>query len=85
VVEDDGPGVPVDEREQVLRCGVRGSTARGFGEGLGLHSSLVAMEGQGGALRLEQRDGGGTRVVLTLPLARPRTLELEPERMVLGA
>ena len=60
LVEDDGPGIPDEERARVVLAGVRGSTARGVGEGLGLSSSLRAMTGQGGALRVEQRSGGGT-------------------------
>ena len=67
VVEDDGPGIPADERARVLRAGVRGSGARGRGEGLGLHNCLSAMQGQGGSLRLDAGERGGTRVTLTLP------------------
>ena len=73
LVEDDGPGIPDEERARVVLAGVRGSTARGVGEGLGLSSALRAMTGQGGALRVEQRSGGGTRVVLTWPLVAPVT------------
>jgi signal transduction histidine kinase len=69
VVEDDGPGIPRAERERVLLAGVRGSTARGAGSGLGLHNAASTMGAQSGALRLCARTGGGTRVVCTLPLA----------------
>jgi signal transduction histidine kinase len=70
-VEDDGPGIPVEERELVLHRGVRSSTARTPGSGLGLYSAAQAMAGQGGSLRVESRHDGapGTRVVLGIPAA----------------
>jgi signal transduction histidine kinase len=69
VVEDDGPGIPPSEYEQVLRPGVRGSSAAVPGSGLGLSNAVDAMRRQGGALNVSGRVGGGTRVTLTLPIA----------------
>jgi signal transduction histidine kinase len=69
VVEDDGPGIPEHEREAVLQAGVRGTNARGSGDGLGLHSCAVALHAQGGSLQLAARHGGGTRVLFTVPTA----------------
>lgn len=69
VVEDDGPGIPAAERRDVLRAGVRGSSATAPGEGLGLSTSAAAMNAQGGTLRLGPRAGGGTQVTFTLRLA----------------
>lgn len=69
VVEDDGPGIPEFERTWVLRAGVRGASARGEGDGLGLSSSVTAMAAQGGSLRLDRREGGGTQITLSLPIA----------------
>lgn len=85
VVDDDGPGIPDAERPHVVRRGVRGSSPGGPGEGLGLHTSLTAMLSQGGSLRLEGRPGGGTRAVLTLPLAPPRVIDLPARELARGA
>jgi signal transduction histidine kinase len=69
VVEDNGPGIPESDRARVLLPGVRGSNALGDGRGLGLYSATRMMAGQDGALSIETADSGGTRIVLTLPLA----------------
>ncbi|MGH8861961.1 MAG: sensor histidine kinase [Jatrophihabitantaceae bacterium] len=66
-VRDDGPGIPAAERSAVLRAGVRGSTARGDGSGLGLYSACSAMAAQGGSLRIAEPSARGTEIVLTLP------------------
>jgi signal transduction histidine kinase len=67
-VDDDGPGIPSGDRARVLRRGVQG-VAGGPGTGLGLHTATRAMAAQSGSLRLADRPGGGTRVILTLPAA----------------
>ena len=69
VVEDNGPGIPTGERQDVLRFGVRGSSTQAPGEGIGLHAAWQAMAAQGGALRIGERTGGGTRVAFSLPYA----------------
>ena len=67
VVEDDGPGIPTDQRQMVLLPGVRGRDACGSGSGLGLYNSMRAMAEQNGALSITGGRHGGTRVVLSLP------------------
>jgi signal transduction histidine kinase len=67
-VEDNGAGIAASERERVLLRGARGSTPTP-GSGLGLYLAATAMTSQFGTLRLSERRGGGTRVVLTLPAA----------------
>ncbi|HKC28031.1 MAG TPA: HAMP domain-containing sensor histidine kinase [Jatrophihabitans sp.] len=71
VVEDDGPGILPDEQGRVLRRGVRGSSATAPGDGLGLYTSVMAMQAQGGSLELDDRPTGGTRVTFALPEALP--------------
>ncbi|MEO6886154.1 MAG: ATP-binding protein, partial [Jatrophihabitantaceae bacterium] len=68
-VEDDGPGIASNERERVLRSGVRGSTASATGSGIGLATAAETMKDQAGTLRVTERAGGGTCVQLTLPAA----------------
>lgn len=71
VIEDDGPGIPIDERPRVLRRGVQGTRTSSPGDGLGLYTSATWMSAQGGTLELGDRPGGGTRVTLALPAALP--------------
>jgi len=71
-VEDDGPGIPEEEREMALRPFSRLDDARnqdrGGGVGLGLAIALDIAHGHGGGLTLEQgKRLGGLRVVVRLP------------------
>ena len=71
-VEDRGPGVPREEREQVFEPFYRGKAAeRNAAPGSGLGLSLVrhVVRAHGGRVHLESREGGGTVVVLELPTA----------------
>ncbi|MGH8903533.1 MAG: sensor histidine kinase [Egibacteraceae bacterium] len=67
-VDDDGPGVPAEERERVFDRFTRGADARGPGSGLGL--ALVAQQTRlhGGTARIEHSPLGGARVTVTLPV-----------------
>ncbi|WP_043363625.1 sensor histidine kinase [Belnapia sp. F-4-1] len=65
-VEDDGPGLPEEERERVLARGVRlDEAAPGSGLGLAIVRDLVELHG--GGLALEAAPSGGLRARLTLP------------------
>ncbi|WP_096785868.1 ATP-binding protein [Rhodobacter sp. CZR27] len=71
VVEDDGPGIPRDRREEALRPFTRLDTARnpnrGGGVGLGLTIAKDIARSHGGALRLgESETLGGLRAELVL-------------------
>lgn len=67
-VDDNGPGIPADERNLVLLRGERSTITGAAGTGIGLYSSALAMAEQGGSLRIEGRGGlDGTCVVLSLP------------------
>ena len=70
VVDDNGTGVPEEERQAVFERFARGSTATRSGSGLGL--ALVAQQAElhGGTAALEASPLGGTRLVLRLPGTR---------------
>lgn len=68
VVEDDGPGLPVDQRETVLKRGARlDESAPGSGLGLSIVDELV--RAYGGRLTLAESDLGGLKAMLELPAA----------------
>lgn len=66
-IDDNGSGVPEDERRQVFARFSRGSTASHSGSGLGL--ALVAQQAHlhGGTAALENSPLGGARLALRLP------------------
>jgi len=66
-VDDNGSGVPEEERTAVFERFHRGSTASRSGSGLGL--ALVAQQAElhGGTASLEVSPMGGTRMMLRLP------------------
>jgi len=70
-VDDDGSGVPEQERREVFQRFHRGSTASRSGSGLGL--ALVAQQAEihGGTAALEVSPLGGTRLILRLPGSGP--------------
>jgi signal transduction histidine kinase len=66
-VDDNGSGVPEEERTAVFERFHRGSTASRSGSGLGL--ALVAQQAElhGGTAELAVSPLGGTRMMLALP------------------
>lgn len=71
-VEDDGPGIPAEERTRVLERFYRRPGARGGGAGLGLPIVAQIAEGHGATLHLLDGAGGkGLRVELRFPAASP--------------
>ncbi len=72
VVGDRGPGIPAERRKEVLEPFVRLEESRNRdlgGSGLGLAIVRQILDAQGGALCLEDREGGGLSAVVLLPLA----------------
>lgn len=74
-VDDAGPGVPEQFREQVFERFSRGSLAgrRGTDGGSGLGLAIVAqhVERHGGRVWVDDRPGGGARFVVEVPEVRP--------------
>jgi PAS domain S-box-containing protein len=71
-VIDTGPGVPADLREAVFepfRQGDQSMSRRNGGLGLGLPLARTLVEAMGGALTIEDREGGGAIFRIALPLA----------------
>jgi len=65
-VEDDGPGLPEDQRATVLRRGERlDENAPGSGLGLSIVEELT--KAYGGAITLGESAWGGLKVELRLP------------------
>jgi len=71
-VDDDGPGIPADEREAVLGRFVRGRASRAPGTGLGLALVEQQVRLHGGLLTLGQAPEGGLRATVTLPASPVR-------------
>jgi two-component system sensor histidine kinase ChvG len=68
-VEDEGPGVPVEDRARIFERFFTTDAER-RGTGLGLAIVRAVAEAHGGSLRFEPRDPRGSRFVLSLPTAR---------------
>jgi two-component system sensor histidine kinase PhoQ len=66
-IEDDGPGIPKDKREQLLERGTRlDSYKEGQGIGMAVVADLVsAYQGQ---LEIKQSDFGGAKLTLIFPI-----------------
>ncbi|MDE6854759.1 MAG: response regulator [Muribaculaceae bacterium] len=69
-ISDDGPGVPVAEREKVFETyyQISGDYTASLGTGLGLAYAKLIAEAHGGSIRVEENPGGGAVFVLTLPV-----------------
>jgi signal transduction histidine kinase len=66
-VNDDGPGIPEDQRTAVLERFVRGDGARGAGTGLGLAIAAAQAARYGGNLALRDSPLGGLQVRVVIP------------------
>jgi two-component system osmolarity sensor histidine kinase EnvZ len=69
-VDDDGPGIPPDQREEVFRPFLRLDAARNqdhAGSGLGLTIARDVARGHGGDLTLGDSPLGGLRATLRIP------------------
>jgi two-component system sensor histidine kinase TctE len=82
IVEDNGPGIPVEEHARVFDRFVR-ATYAGNGCGLGLAIVKEIVERHHGTVTLEARQPRGLRVLVRLALASS-VARGEPSRSVLS-
>jgi signal transduction histidine kinase len=71
-VDDEGPGLADDQLERVFDPFYRGDASRNAatgGFGLGLSAARAVARAHGGDIKLENREGGGLRATVRLPLA----------------
>jgi two-component system sensor histidine kinase KdpD len=69
-VEDDGPGLPAGDPEQLFAKFHRGrDESNAGGAGLGLSICRAIISAHGGRISAAQRPGGGARFSFTLPTA----------------
>jgi signal transduction histidine kinase len=67
IVEDDGPGIPDDERELVFDRFRRGTSSVPGGSGLGLALVRETVASWGGSVRAGESPAGGLAIVCTIP------------------
>ena len=71
LVDDDGPGIPDNEHQNVLKPFYRIDKSRGqnkSGVGLGLSIANDIVRAHGGKIALEKNPKNGLRVKISLPL-----------------
>jgi len=67
-VSDRGPGIPIEAAERLFEKFYRGNNRKTGGLGLGLSIARGLIEAHGGRLTAENRDGGGARFTIRLPV-----------------
>lgn len=70
-IDDEGPGIPAEQREVLMEPFVRLETSRARktgGAGLGLAVARTLVEAHGGELLIDEAPGGGARLIVRLPL-----------------
>jgi signal transduction histidine kinase len=73
LVDDDGPGIPIEDRDRVFERFTRLDPSRVRSEqgsaGLGLALVRAVVERHHGTVRVDQTPNGGARLQVTLPAA----------------
>jgi two-component system, OmpR family, sensor histidine kinase KdpD len=67
-VSDRGPGIPIEATERLFEKFYHGDDRKTGGLGLGLSIARGLIEAHGGKLTAENRDGGGARFTIRLPV-----------------
>jgi two-component system, OmpR family, sensor histidine kinase KdpD len=67
-VSDRGPGIPIEATERLFEKFYRGDDRKTGGLGLGLSIARGLIEAHDGRLTAENRDGGGARFTIMLPV-----------------
>ena len=70
-VQDTGPGVPPEDREQIFDRFARGAGPRREGAGLGLSIVRAIAEAHGGTVELDSRLGQGAALTIVVPVDPP--------------
>jgi two-component system osmolarity sensor histidine kinase EnvZ len=71
IIEDNGPGIPAEQRDDVFKPFYRVEPSRNpstGGVGLGLPIAQDIVHSHGGEILLEDSSYGGLRVVIQIPL-----------------
>jgi signal transduction histidine kinase len=69
VVEDRGPGIPPEHRDHMFERFWRIDHPSGSGAGVGLALVRRIAQLHNGSVRMEERSGGGTRMILSFAQA----------------
>jgi two-component system osmolarity sensor histidine kinase EnvZ len=70
-IDDDGPGIPEKERQNIFKPFYRTDNARNLdngGVGLGLSISQDVVYSHGGNISMDKSSIGGLRVIIKLPI-----------------
>jgi len=68
-VQDHGPGIPKEKQSRIFERFERNTASRNIsGLGLGLFIVRQIIEGHQGTIRVESKEGHGTKFVIELPL-----------------
>jgi signal transduction histidine kinase len=81
-IDDNGPGIPVDQLEKVFDPFYRLEQSRSLetgGYGLGLSIARTIIQSHGGDIQLVNRNGAGLRAVVTIPLDETELIEGETD------
>ncbi|HEY2734661.1 MAG TPA: HAMP domain-containing sensor histidine kinase [Polyangiales bacterium] len=81
LVEDDGRGIPVEQRERIFQRGYRlREHAAIAGEGIGLAVVKDVVNQHGGSIRVHAADGGGALFIVSLPQDRRQRARTDEDR-----
>jgi two-component system, sensor histidine kinase and response regulator len=86
-VMDRGKGVPPEEADMIFNPFYRSGNKEGIpGMGIGLAVCKRLMQAQGGTIRVQQREGGGSSFVISLPAATAaRTVRSTEQHSILAS